>query len=208
LSGADLKIKHEEKPSTEPLHLLRDNKNNNGKQHIVIFEDVICDETTERRLALRKGFRTNLYKLRRRLNLISDERWVNWLQSAYFKPIWSMLWWQWMGYHCTEIIEPLRSEVFQLCITKYRVYISRHCVLPTNFAGTEHMARFLALMVLRNFGLKALCKAAVAPEPLYLMWAVLLVVKLAHAPKNIGMPRGGKALLTRPYEELVKVTRY
>lgn len=71
-------------------------------------------------------------------------------------------------------------------------------------AGAVHLARFLTLAVLSNFGPRTLCRVGVNMEPLRLMWAVLLIVKLAHAPSYFDLPRGGRALLGMPYEQLVR----
>jgi hypothetical protein len=136
----------------------------------------------------------NVYKLRRRLTLLSNEKWVAWLQSPALRSIWSLLWRQWLGHHqhSTEMLEPLRLKAFRLCATNFRFYTSRNCVLGPDSEGAEHLARFLTLAVLHTFGPNVLSKLAVITEPLYLMWAVMLVVKLAHAPMYIDMPRRGK----------------
>lgn len=174
--------------------------------YIIIFKDPIGnDETTrQRKQTLRKAYIRNVYILRRRLLMLSDEKWVRWLQGPRFRPVWLMLWRQWLGFHnhSTEMLEPLRLEVFRLVSGHFKFLASRHCILTPQHRGAVHLARFLTMAVLCNFGPRTLSRVGVDTEPLRLMWAALLVVKLSYAPSYFDLPRGGRALLGTPYEQL------
>lgn len=159
----------------------------------------------QRRHALNNALKRNLFYLRRRLNLLSDQTWVSWLQSYHFNPVWRQLWGQWLRFYPTEPLDHLRPLVFRYCIKDFQRYLSKGLIIPARFHGIHHLARFLSYAILRNYGSRALCNLRRVPEPLYLMWAVMMVVRLAHTPVNINKPRGGIALMSRPYEVLKRL---